>query len=122
MSPVQVETAAIAIGVPKTVYGELKLSEQLSFQLHELKQRFDNLREQLEYTTYQRDSFQRELATLSQKYSQRGDQLKSLKKEMRQMKLTLSESVHKCFQLISNGNSLGSLTTKSEELRKDYAE
>jgi hypothetical protein len=57
MSPVQVETAAIAIGVPKTVYGELKLSEQLSFQLHELKQRFDNLREQLEYTTYQRDSF-----------------------------------------------------------------
>jgi hypothetical protein len=57
MSPVQVETAAMAIGVPKTVYGELKLSEQLSFQLHELKQRFDNLREQLEYTTYQRDSF-----------------------------------------------------------------
>jgi hypothetical protein len=53
MSPVQVETAAMAIGVPKTVYGELKLS----FQLHELKQRFDNLREQLEYTTYQRDSF-----------------------------------------------------------------
>ena len=40
---------------PKTVYGELKLSEQLAFQLDELKQRFDNLREQLEYTTYQRD-------------------------------------------------------------------
>lgn len=37
---------------PKTVYGELKLSEQLAFQLDELKQRFDNLREQLEYTTY----------------------------------------------------------------------
>jgi hypothetical protein len=37
---------------PKTVYGELKLSEQLSFQLDELKSRFDNLREQLEYTTY----------------------------------------------------------------------
>ncbi len=41
---------------PKTVYGELKLSEQLAFQLDELKQRFDNLREQLEYTSYQRDS------------------------------------------------------------------
>ena len=41
---------------PKTVYGELKLSEQLDYQLDELKQRFDNLREQLEYTTYQRDS------------------------------------------------------------------
>ena len=40
---------------PKTVYGELKLSEQLASQLDELKQRFDNLREQLEYTTYQRD-------------------------------------------------------------------
>ncbi len=95
MSPPQ-ETA-MAIGVPKTVYGELKLSEQLSFQLNELKQRFDNLREQLEYTTYQKDSLQRELATLSQKYSQRGDQLKSVKKEMSQMKSTLSESIHKCF-------------------------
>lgn len=38
------------------------------------------------------------------------------------MKSTLSESIHKCFQLISNGNSLSSLTSKSEELRKDYAE
>lgn len=62
------------------------------------------------------------MATLSQKHSQRGDQLKSLKKEMSQMKATLAESVHKCFQLISNGNSLSSLTSKSEELRKDYAE
>jgi len=49
---------------PKTVYGELKLSEQLAFQLDELKQRFDNLREQLEYTTYQRDSLQKEHAYL----------------------------------------------------------
>lgn len=38
------------------------------------------------------------------------------------MKSTLSESIHKCFQLISNGNSLSSLTSKSEELRKNYAE
>lgn len=41
---------------------------------------------------------------------------------MSQLKSTLSESIHKCFQLISNGNSLSSLTSKSEELRKDYAE
>jgi predicted nuclease with TOPRIM domain len=112
----------MAIGVPKTVYGELKLSEQLSFQLNELKQRFDNLREQLEYTSYQKDCLQRELATLSKKHSERGDQLKTVKKEMSQMKSTLSESIHKCFQLISNGNSLSSLTSKSEELRKDFAE
>lgn len=53
---------------PKTVYGELKLSEQLSFQLDELKQRFDNLREQLEYTTYQRDALHRELSVTQQKF------------------------------------------------------
>ena len=41
---------------------------------------------------------------------------------MSQMKQTMSESIHKCFQLISNGNSLSSLTSKSEDLRKDYAE
>jgi hypothetical protein len=34
-----------ALSQPKTVYGELKLSEQLAFQLDELKSRFDNLRE-----------------------------------------------------------------------------
>jgi len=98
------ETAAVdsAMGVPKTVYGELKLSEQLSFQLDELKQRFDNLREQLEYTSYQRESLQRELVTLQQKHSQRGDQIKNMKKEMQQMKLTMTESIQKCFQLIAN--------------------
>lgn len=47
------ESTAVAPGggKPKTVYGELKLSEQLSFQLDELKNRFLNMREQLEYTT-----------------------------------------------------------------------
>ena len=41
---------------------------------------------------------------------------------MQQMKQTMTESIQKCFQLISNGNALSSLTSKSEELRKDYAE
>jgi chromosome condensin MukBEF ATPase and DNA-binding subunit MukB len=63
------------------VYGELKLSEQLAFQLDELKQRFDNLREQLEYTTYQRDQYQRELLSLQQKYQQRGDTIKDMKRD-----------------------------------------
>lgn len=40
------------LGSPKTVYGELKLSEQLNEQLNELKYRFDNLQEQLEEVTY----------------------------------------------------------------------
>jgi len=44
------------------------LSEQLNNQLDELKQRFDNLREQLEYTTYQRDSYHKELSILQQKF------------------------------------------------------
>lgn len=63
------------------MYGELKLSEQLAFQLDELKQRFDNLREQLEYTTYQRDQYQRELLSLQQKYQQRGDTIKDMKRD-----------------------------------------
>ena len=37
---------------PKTVYSELKLSEQLSGQLETLRDRFDGLRENLEETEY----------------------------------------------------------------------
>jgi hypothetical protein len=85
------------LGKPKTVYGELKLSEQLAFQLDELKQRFDNLREQLEYTTYQRDTCQKELTTIHQKYHERGDIIKTMKKDSNQMKKTMSECILKCF-------------------------
>jgi len=109
-------------GAPKTVYGELKLSEQLSFQLDELKSRFDNLREQLEYTTYQRDTLQRDFAHLQQKHHERGEKLKHLKKDMIHMQRTMSECLQKCFQLISNGNALSSFASKSENLRRDYAE
>ena len=38
------------------------------------------------------------------------------------MRTTLSECVQKCFQLISNGNCLSSFASKSENLRRDYAE
>ena len=53
---------------PKNVYGELKLSEQLNFQLDTLKQRFDNLREQLEFTSQNRDTLQREFSHLKQRF------------------------------------------------------
>ncbi len=34
----------------------------------------------------------------------------------------MAECIHKCFQLISNGNALSALSAKSETLRRDFAE
>ena len=34
----------------------------------------------------------------------------------------MTECIHKCFQLISNGNALSALSAKSEQLRRDFAE
>jgi hypothetical protein len=38
------------------------------------------------------------------------------------MQGTLTQCLQKCFQLISYGNSLSSFASKSENLRRDYAE
>lgn len=56
------------------------------------------------------------------KYQQRGDIIKDMKKDFNQMKKTMTECIHKCFQLISNGNALSALSAKSEQLRRDFAE
>ena len=61
---VLVEDSYKAHQKPKTVYSELKLSEQLSGQLETLRDRFDGLRENLEETEYQRDLYHKELSEL----------------------------------------------------------
>jgi hypothetical protein len=60
--------------------------------------------------------------------------MKKLQKEMGSMKRTLSDCLQKCYQLIKNvryiikkiflfqGNDLSSFASKSETLRRDYAE
>ena len=58
------------VGKPKTVYSELKLSEQLSSQLQELKNRFDDLMEELESASYERDYCKKQLNELLFKYNQ----------------------------------------------------
>lgn len=55
---------------PKSVYGELKLSEKLSNQLECFKQQFESLRENHEETSYQRDLYKKELDQLHAKYLQ----------------------------------------------------
>eukprot|EP00347_Sterkiella_histriomuscorum_P024062 403332433 len=107
---------------PKTVYGELKLSEQLNEQLNEVRNRFDDLQEQLEEVTYQRDLCQRELKELNTKYMQRGTAINNMNRQNALQKQVLKESIMKCVQLISSGNSLTSFAQISEHYRKHYAE
>lgn len=83
-----------------SVYGELKLSEQLHDELDVIRYQVDSLKEELEETLYEKECLQKEMDELKQKYHLNQKTVENQKREIMQMRQLNHETIIKCEQII----------------------
>lgn len=107
---------------PNTVYGELKLSEQLQQELSAVRDNVNFLNEQLEQVMYERDC-------LTTKTNEMQRQVIKVKRELaneRRTIMEIKEDVHQkeliCDQMVHASQAMTSFVKISENYRKKFSD
>ena len=105
-----------------TVLGDLKLTEHLSNQFEELRQRFDTLQEELEKAALERNQYKKRFQQMNSKCQVQSKEIDRLKSQLElQIKINMGlES--KMEQQLTQSTQLINMTLVSEEMRKLFSE
>lgn len=106
----------------KSVYGELKLSEQLANDLETIKRHVDNLNEQLEESNYDRDQLRIEVDQLYSDMVKKDKDIIFYRNEITQMRVDNKQKNIKAEQMIRSCKTLLEFVTVSEQYRKEFSE
>lgn len=97
-----------------TVLGDLKLTEHLSNELEEVRNKFDSMHEALEKATLERDSYKKKFILLNSKQLDQKKEIDSLRQQLeRQIKMNMGLEL-KLEQKIAQSEQLINISLVSE--------
>lgn len=106
----------------KSVYGELKLSEQLANELNMVRDQVYCLKESLEESNYLRDQYKREKDALQADLDRKNRENRLLKQQIKDMNTRNKQTNINYEYMISTSNSLITFVGTSEHYRKKFSE
>ena len=105
-----------------TVLGDLKLTEHLSNELEEVRNKFDTMHEALEKATLERDSYKKKFILLNSKQLDQKKEIDSLRSQLeRQIKMNMGLEL-KLEQKIAQSEQLINISLVSEQMRKKFCD
>lgn len=105
-----------------TVLGDLKLTEHLSNQLEEVRNKFDTMHEALEKATLERDTYKKKFTLLSSRQLEMKKEIDILRAQLeRQVKMNMGLEL-KLEQKIVESEQLINISLVSEQMRKKFCD
>ena len=106
--------------MPGTVLGDLKLTEHLSNELEEVRNKFDAMHEALEKASLERDTYKKKFIIVNSKYLNMKKEIDSLRFQLeRQIKVNMGLEL-KLTQKINESEQLINISLVSEQFRKKF--
>lgn len=106
--------------MPGTVLGDLKLTEHLSNELEEVRNKFDAMHEALEKASLERDTYKKKFIIVNSKYLNMKKEIDSLRFQLeRQIKVNMGYEL-KLTQKINESEQLINISLVSEQFRKKF--
>ena len=115
-------TPGVGADAGKSVYGELKLSEQLANELNIVRDQVFRLKESLEESNYLRDQYKRDRDLLQTELDRKNRENRLLKQQIKDMNTRNAQTSINYEYMISTSNSLITFAGTSEHYRKKFSE